>query len=254
MRPFRILLAHEFRMLLVSPATYIAATLFLLVMGFVFAGILESFAGAAAQEGSPAAAFFQLFWLPVFFMVPLLTMKCLAEERRHGTLETLLTTPVTTPQVVLAKFFAAYGLYLALWAATGGFFYTLARFAGAGAPLDLGPLVGGYLFIAVSGSFFVAIGVLASSLTRNQAVAGILAFVLLLLLVIGTRFAGTLELMKLESMASFRTAIDHMQIFTHLEDFTRGVMDTRQVLYYLSGSTLALILAILGVEAKQLHS
>lgn len=253
MRPFRILLAHELRMLLVSPATYIAATLFLLVMGFVFAGILESFT-SAAQEGSPAAVFFQLFWLPVFFMVPLLTMKCLAEERRLGTLETLLTTPVTTPQVVLAKFFAAYGLYLSLWAATGGFFYILARFAGTTSPLDLGPLVGGYLFIVVSGTFFVSIGVLASSLTRNQAVAGILAFVLLLLLVIGTRFAGTLELLKLDSMATFRSAIDYMQTFTHLEDFTRGVVDTRQVLYYLSGATLALILAILGVEAKQLHS
>ncbi|MBC8012352.1 MAG: ABC transporter permease subunit [Burkholderiales bacterium] len=253
MRPFRILLAHELRMLLVSPATYIAATLFLLVMGFIFAGILESFT-SAAQEGSPAAVFFQLFWLPVFFMVPLLTMKCLAEERRLGTLETLLTTPVTTPQVVLAKFFAAYGLYLALWAATAGFFYILTRFGGTNAPLDLGPLVGGYLFIAVSGTFFVAIGVLASSLTRNQAVAGILAFVILLILVIGTRFAGTLELLKLDSMASFRSAIDYMQTFTHLEDFTRGVVDTRQVLYYLSGAILALILAILGVEAKQLHS
>lgn len=240
-------------MLLVSPATYIAATLFLLVMGFVFTGILESFT-AAAQEGSPATVFFQLFWLPVFFMVPLLTMKCLAEERRLGTLETLLTTPVTTPQVVLAKFFASYALYLALWAGTGGFFYILARFAGQSSPLDYGPLIGGYLFIAVSGTFFVAIGVLASSLTRNQAVAGILAFVLLLALVIGLRFASTLELLKLDTMATARAAIDYAQTFTHLEDFTRGVIDTRQVLYYLSGSALALILSILGVEAKQLAS
>lgn len=253
MRPFRILLAHELRMLFVGPATYIAATLFLLVMGFIFAGILETFA-SAPQEGSPAVVFFQLFWLPVFFMVPLLTMKCLAEERRLGTLETLLTTPVTTVQVVLAKFFAAYALYLGLWAATSGFFYILTRFAGPASPLDLGPLVGGYLFIAVSGAFFVAVGVLASSVTRNQAVAGILAFVLLLGLVIGTRFASTLEVLKLDSFATARAAIDYMQTFTHLEDFTRGVVDTRQILYYLSGATLCLILGILGVEAKQIHS
>lgn len=253
MRLFRILLAHEIRMLLVAPATYVAASLFLLVMGFIFAGILETFA-AAPQEGSPSALFFQLFWLPVFFMVPLLTMKCLAEERRHGTLETLLTTPVTTAEVVLAKFFAAYGLYLGLWAATGGFFYILTHFAGQSQPLDLRPLIGGYLFIAVSGTFFVAIGVLASSLTRNQAVAGILAFVMLLLLVVGMRFASTLELLKLDHMATTRSAIEYMQTFTHLEDFTRGIIDTRQVLYYLSGATLALILGILGVEAKQLHS
>jgi ABC-2 type transport system permease protein len=253
MRLFRILLAHELRMLLVNPATYIAATLFLLVMGFVFAGILETFT-AAPQEAAPAAVFFQLFWLPVLFMVPLLTMKSIAEERRLGTLETLLTTPVTTPQVVLAKFAASYALYLSLWAATGGFFTILVRFAGQSQPIDLGPLLGGYLFVAVSGTLFVALGIFASSVTRNQAVAGILAFVLLLTLIIGTRFAGTLELLKLEAFAGVRTAVDYIQIFTHLEDFTRGVVDTRQVLYYLSGSTLALILAILGVEARQLHS
>ncbi|TAG32441.1 MAG: hypothetical protein EAZ36_02310 [Verrucomicrobia bacterium] len=253
MRLFRILLAHEIRVLLVAPATYVAASLFLLVMGFIFAGILETFA-AAPQEGSPAAVFFQLFWLPVFFMVPLLTMKCIAEERRHGTLETLLTTPVSTAEVVLAKFCAAYGLYLALWAATGGFFYILGHFSGDSQPLDLRPLIGGYLFIAVSGTFFVAVGVLASSLTRNQAVAGILAFVLLLALVVGIRFASTLELLKLDHMATARDAIDYMQTFTHLEDFTRGIIDTRQVLYYLSGATLALLLGILGVEAKKLHS
>jgi ABC-2 type transport system permease protein len=253
MRSFRILLAHELRMLLVSPATYIAATLFLLVMGFIFAGILETFA-AAPQQGSPAAVFFQLFWLPVFFMVPLLTMKSLAEERRLGTLETLLTTPVTTAQVVLAKFFAAYALYLALWGATGGFFYILHSFSGPAHALEKGPLIGGYLFIAVSGLLFISVGILASALTRNQAVAGIFAFVLLLMLVVGTRFAGTLEVLKLDHLAALRAAVDYFQVFTHLEDFTRGVIDTRQVLYYVSGTVLALILGILGVEAKLLHS
>jgi len=253
MRSFRILLGHEIRMLLVSPATYIAATLFLVVMGFIFAGILESFA-SSAQEGSPASTFFQLFWIPVFFMVPLLTMKSLAEERRLGTLETLLTTPVTTTQVVFAKFFAAYALYLSLWAATGGFFIILRQFSAEASRLDSGPLLGGYLFITLSGSLFVAIGIFASSLTRNQAVAGILAFVLLLLLVIGTRYTSTLELLKLDSMLTLRSAVEYMQVFTHLEDFTRGVVDTRQILYYLSGSTLALLFSIFGVEAKLLHS
>jgi ABC-2 type transport system permease protein len=181
-------------------------------------------------------------------------MKSLAEERRLGTLETLLTTPVTTPQVVLAKFFAAYGLYLGLWAATGGFFFILRKFAGTPQSFDLGPLIGGYVFVAVSGTLFISVGILASALTRNQAVAGILAFVLLLALVIGTRFAATLEVLKLEHLASVRAGVDYLQVFTHLEDFTRGVVDTRQVLYYLSGTALSLILGILGVEAKLLHS
>lgn len=253
MRPLRLLLAHELRMLLVTPATYVAATLFLLVMGFVFAGVLESYA-AAAQEGSPAGVFFQLFWLPVFFMVPLLTMRAIAEERRLGTLETLLTAPVRPSQVVLAKFFAAYGLYLALWAATAGFFLILHRFAGPTHRLDWGPLAGGYLFVAVSGTLFVALGILASALTRNQAVAGILAFVLLLALIVGTRFAGTLEVLKLEGYERLRALVDYVQIFTHLEDFARGVVDTRQVVFYFTSAALALALAVLGLEAKFLRS
>src|ERR1044071_3475925 len=169
MKHFFTLLSHEIRMLLVSPATYVAATLFLAFMELIFTKILELYS-AAPQEHSPAHLYFQYFWLPACVMVPLLTMKCLAEERRLGTIETLLTTPVTTTEVVLAKFGAAYFLYMALWGSTIGFFYILTKFSGDSRFLDSGPLVGGYLFIAISGLFFVAIGVFASSVTRNQSV------------------------------------------------------------------------------------
>lgn len=252
MRHLPTLLAHELRMLLFNPGTYIAAVLFLLLMGFIFAGILESYA-AAAQETPPAAVFFELFWIPVFFMVPLLTMKSISEERRLGTLETLLTSPVSTTEVVLGKYGAAYALYLGLWGSTAGFFYILQRFTAEARLLDPGPLIGGYVFIAVSGLLFVAIGLLASSLSRNQAVAGLLGFVMLFALIIGTRFVGTLPLIKMELLAPARAALEYGQVFTHLEDFTRGIIDTRQLIFYLSGTTLTLILSILGLEAKQLH-
>src|SRR5882762_9519173 len=154
MRHFPTILSHEIRMLLVTPSTYIAAVIFLGMMGFVFTGILESYS-KAAQEISPAHVFFQLFFWPVFFIVPLLTMKCLAEERRLGTIETLLTTPVSTTEVVLGKYGAAYFLYLALWGSTVVFFYILKKFSGDVRLLDSGPLVGGYLFIAISGLLFI---------------------------------------------------------------------------------------------------
>ena len=253
MKHFTTILSHEIRMLLVSASTYIAAVLFLGVMGFIFAGVLENYS-KAAQETSPSTVFFQLFWLPVFFMVPLLTMKCISEERRMGTLETLLTAPVTTTEVVLGKYFAAYFLYLLLWASTGGFFYILYRFAGDMRFLDFGPLMGGYLFIAISGLFFVALGVFASSLSRNQAVAGILSFTLLFTLIIGLNYVGTLEMINLDSMKPVRAVVDYARTFRHLDDFSHGVVDTRQVLFYLSGTVLALIFSILGVEAKLLHS
>lgn len=253
MKHFTTILNHEIRMLLVSASTYIAAVLFLALMGFIFSGVLENYS-ASSQETSPAAVYFQLFWLPAWFMVPLLTMKCLAEERRLGTLETLLTAPVSTTEVVLGKYFAAYLLYVLLWASTGGFFYILHHYAADSRFIDLGPLLGGYLFVAVTGLLYVALGVFASSLTRNQAVAGIFAFVLVFMITIGLRFLGTMEILNLESMAAIRAAVDYSNPFQHLEDFTRGVVDTRQLLFYVSGTVLALIFSILGVEAKLIHS
>ena len=253
MKHFLTILSHEIRMLLVNPSTYIAAVLFLAIMGFVFTGILDTYS-QAPQEASPAIEFFHYFWLPVLFMVPLLTMKCLAEERRLGTIETLFTTPVTTTEVVLGKYGAAYSLYLGLWAATGGFFYILKRFAGGAHLLDTGPLIGGYLFIAVSGLLFVALGVLASALARNQAVAGILAFTLLFGLIFGGSYLVAAPWLQLAALHPMQAAVNYGHVLGHYEDFTRGVVDLRQLLFYLSGTVLALIFSILSVEAKLLHS
>ena len=253
MKHFFTLLSHEIRMLLVSPSTYIAAMLFLFFMGFIFTGILENYS-RAPQELSPAVEFFRTFWFPVLFMVPLLTMKTLAEERRLGTIETLLTTPVTTAEVVLSKYGAAYFLYVVIWAATGGFFYILYKFVGDTHFIDPGPLTGGYVFIAVSGLFFVALGVFASSLSRNQAVAGILAVVFLLAVIGGTNYLATSSWLDRDMLRPVKETMDYMRILSHRDDFTRGVVDTRQLLFYLSGTVLALIFSIVGVEAKLLHS
>ncbi len=253
MRHFFTLLSHEIRMLLVNPSTYIAAVLFFGIMGFVFTGILESYS-KAPQDASPAHVFFQLYPLPVLFMVPLLTMKCLAEERRLGTIETLLTTPVTTTEVVLGKYGAAYLMYIALWASTGGLFLLLRKYANDAHIIDPGPLAGGYIFVAVSGLLFIAIGVLASSFSRNQAVAGILSFTILFGLIFGLNFLAQASWLNRDVWRPLKEAVEYAQISAHYEDFTRGVIDTRQLLFYLSGTVLALIFSILGVEAKLLHS
>jgi ABC-2 type transport system permease protein len=252
MRHYFTLLGHEVRMLLFNPGTYVAAVLFLAIMGFVFTGILENYS-RSAQETAPAVVFFQTFWLPVLFMVPLLTMKCISEERRLGTLETLLTTPVTTAEVVLAKFSAAYLLYIGLWASTGGFFRVLSAFADDPRLLDPAVLAGGYAFVAVSGLFFVAVGVFASSLSRNQAVSGIAAFTFLFALIVGTRFVSSLEVFNLEILRPAREVLDHLQVFRHLDDFSRGIIDTRQLLFYVSGAAVSLILSVLAIEAKLLQ-
>ncbi len=253
MKHFPTLLSHELRMLLVSPATYVAATLFLGFMGLIFTKILEIYS-SAPQESSPAIVYFQMFWLPVCVMVPLLTMKCLAEERRLGTIETLLTTPVTTTEVVLAKFGAAYVLYTTLWGSTFGFFYVLKKFSGDARFLDSGPLLGGFLFIAVSGLLFVAIGVLASSVTRNQSVAGILGCVALASLIIGGNALSDSAWLEQGRLAPGKAMIAYYHVFGHRDYFVRGVIDTRHLLFYASGTALSLIFSILSVEAKLLHA
>ncbi|MFA5263658.1 MAG: ABC transporter permease [Opitutaceae bacterium] len=252
MRHILTILGHEVRMLLVSPSTYIAGVLFLSVMGFVFASILDNFS-KSPQETSPAYVFFNCFFVAIV-IVPLLTMKCLAEERRLGTIETLLTSPVNTTEVVLGKYGAAYLLYLSLWASTAGFFYILYRFAGDTRLLDAGPIIGGYCFIAVSGLLFVAIGVFASSLSRNQAVAGLTGFFFLAALIVGFHYLGEAPFFQNEALHPLHAAVDSMQVFDHFADFSRGIVDTRQILFYLSGTALTLIFSILSVEAKLLHS
>lgn len=253
MRHYLTILSHEIRALLYNPSTYIAAVLFLLVMGFVFTGILDLYS-KTPQETPPAVVFFQLFWLPVFFMVPLLTMKCFAEERRLGTLETLLTTPVSTAEVVIGKFSAAYLFYMLLWGSTLGFHYILELYARDTRYLDSGPLIGGYLFIAVSGLLFIAIGVLSSAVTRSQAVAGILSFTLLLGLIGGLSYVSELSALNQDVLLPLKSAVDTLRIPGHVDDFTHGIVDTRQVFFYLTGAILALIFSILGVEAKILNS
>ena len=253
MKHFFTILSHEVRMLLVSPSTYIAAVAFLSLMGFFFTGILEDYS-KTPQDMSPASVFFLYYWFPVIFMVPLLTMKCLAEERRLGTIETLLTTPVTTTEVVLGKYAAAYLLYLVFWASTSGFFYILSHFAGEANLIDPGPILGGYLFITVSGFFFIAIGVFASSLSKNQAVAGMLCVVMLAAFIFGGLYLAHAPWLEREALSPLKEAVMYADIFQHYEDFTRGIIDTREVLFYVSGTVISLIFSILSIEAKLLHS
>jgi ABC-2 type transport system permease protein len=249
MRYFFTLLRHELRNLCLAPATYIAAFLFLLLMGFIFQHVVETF-NQGPEETIPLVVFVQAFWIPVFFMVPLLTMKSFAEEKRQGTLETLLTTPVSSGEVVLAKFSASYLLYLFLWLITIGFNLILYHLVGDARLLETGPMIGGYLFILLSGLLFIAVGIFSSSLTRNQLVAGILCFSLLFALIVGSRYLAELGTMGLQYLPVSRTWVDYLQVFQHVEDFSRGILDTRPIFFYLSTCALFLVLSIRTIESK----
>src|SRR5690606_6062715 len=179
MRKLPILLRHEMRSLLISPAAYIAAVLALLLMGLFFLMTLFAISNST-QNQQPATLFFSTFWVPALLIVPMLTMKSLAEERRLGTLETLMTTPVNASEVVFSKFLAAYLFYLAVWGIASAYPWIASLIIDqpdiTKRLLDPGSLIGGYSFIALTGSLFVAVGIFSSSLTRSQLVAGMLSF------------------------------------------------------------------------------
>ncbi len=253
MKHFFTLLHHEIRVLIITPSTYIALVLFLGVMGFFFQELLAAYA-AEPSDTPPAVGFFRLFFVPVFFLTPLLTMRSLAEERRMGTIETLMTTSVTSMEVVLAKFCAAYFYYLVMWLSTLSFHYVLYRFAANPQVIDPGPLLGGYLFVALSGLMFIATGIFSSAVTRSQLVAGLLAFSLTIMLTLGLKKLADLALFTTEPGDVYNAIVDHVQIFQHADDFVAGVFDSRAPVFYVSTAGLLLFLSVLALDARSARS
>ncbi len=253
MRHFLILLKHELRMLLISPSTYVAAVLFFCLMGFLYWAILRSIVNAPS-ETLPSVQFFSVFWIPVFFVVPLLTMRSIAGERSLGTLDTLMTTPTSRVAVVLSKFTGAYLFYMLLWGITLGFPLITQQLypnaAADGALLETASLYGSYLFLAVSGLLFIAIGIFASSVTRSQLVAGMLSFTTLFLVIVGGQQLGNLAANAGEISGWLDGTIHYLQIFQHLDDFSRGIVDTRPFFYYTSTAAHLLGFSTLVIEAK----
>jgi ABC-2 type transport system permease protein len=182
------------------------------------------------------------FWLFLLFVVPVITMRLIAEERRSGTIEVLLTSPVTEAQVVVGKFLAAMIFYVALWLPTVLYVVILDR----SSEIDLGPVAAGYLGVLLLGFMFLAVGTLASTLSTNQLIAAIIAFAAMVLL-----FSIGLVEQLMTSSSVLRDALAHMNLWTQMDDFAKGIVDTRHVVYQLSMGVLFLFLAAKSLEVKK---
>src|SRR5262249_11898928 len=152
-----------------TPLAWILITTFLVVQGVHFSEIVHHYANQAdlSVDAGPVAAFFGgtiLFYLPPFFICPLLTMRLFAEERRSGTIETLLTAPVGAPRVVLAKYAASFVVYVAMWTPTLLYMVLISR---AG-DVDWRVVATSYLAVLAIGAGYLAIGTLTSALTKSQ--------------------------------------------------------------------------------------
>lgn len=237
----------------IAPATYIAATVFLLLMIFIYILTLID-ASKIIQTIPLSEMFYQGFSIPVLFIVPLLTMKSIADERRLGTLESLMTTPAGTFEVVLSKFLGAYTFYLILWGIT----LTFPLFVQSAIPtnemmvyvLDERSMLGSFLFIAISGTLYVSIGIFTSCLTRSQLVAGMLSFLILFFVLLTSFLVIKLPIFDLNLLNMIEEPLDYIRAFKHLEDFSRGILDTRPFFLYLSTTLMFLGITTLVVEAK----
>jgi ABC-2 type transport system permease protein len=227
-----------------SPLAYIVMAAFLLLQGALFALIIGYLSQPGQSSMSILQAFFGgtiFFW---FFLVvaPLITMRLIAEERRSGTIEVLLTSPVTEAQVIIGKFVAALGFYLALWAPT--LLYVL--MVKSQAAIDWGAVAASYLGVALFGALFVSFGLFASTLTRNQIIAAVIAFTGLIVL-----FGLPLLRGLMTSSSAFAAVIDHADLWQHMADFSKGIVDTRHVVYEASLTVLFLFMSTKSLELSK---
>lgn len=236
-----------------SPVAYVVFTIFLLIVGYFFYSIFAFFSMASMQAAmNPAFArdlnvtdgvmrpLFSNISVILLLLMPIITMRLFAEERKSGTIELLLTYPVRDGAVLIAKYLAAFALYGAMLALTLLYPAIVLYFA----RLEWGPILTGYLGLVLMGGAFLAVGLLCSSLTENQIVAAISTFgVLLIFWVINwsADFAG----------GAAGRILSHLSIVEHLESFTKGVIDTRDVVYYVNFVILALFLTLRSLEARR---
>jgi ABC-2 type transport system permease protein len=232
-----------------SPISYLVLTLFLVVEGYSFWLFIELLNGRETPHGAVLQYFFGgtfLYWLFVMFLVAVITMRLVAEERRQGTLEPLLTAPVDEWEVVVGKYLGALVFWAALWAPTVLYVFVLRAYAPAGAAPDPGPIVSGYLGTLLVGASSLALGLLFSTLTRNQILAAVLSFVSLSMLLL----VGALGDALVRS-GPWAPALDYINLFRQMDDFGRGIVDSRHIIYHLSIVAVALFAATRALELKR---
>jgi ABC-2 type transport system permease protein len=239
------LLRRELNAYFASVLGYVALMFFLLVMGVTF-GVVVRYLNTGPTQLTAMKILFSMFWLPSLVVVPMITMRLLAEEKRAGTLEMLMTAPVTDFEVVLAKYLGAVVLYAMMWALTGFYVLIVRHFSGSEAMLDLGPIFSGYLGVIVIGQFFIAIGLLASSMTKSQVAAALMSFAVVFMMLIVLNW-----LTFLFPTGPLGKVFHAVSAFDQMEDFERGIVDMRPVVLYLSGTVLVLFITTRVVESRK---
>lgn len=250
MRNVFTIAGKEMRGYFVSPMGWVVMGLFALLFGYFFLAHLDYFVRQSMQSsmgGAPVNVNQGMIRgalsnasVIILFLLPMITMRTYAEEKRSGTIELLLTAPVTDVQIVLGKFLGALGFYAALLGVT---LLDIAIVFIFGNP-EWKPVFTGYLGLLLMGSCFLSIGLFVSSTTKNQVVAGAATFVVALLLWIISWMASS-------AGPTMAAVLSYLSITEHFDDFSKGVIDTKHVIYYLSVIGFGLFLTVKSVDTER---
>jgi ABC-2 type transport system permease protein len=233
---------RELRAYFFSPLAYVVMFFFLMVTGVVFVNLIGSLVDPRVMAPDPALSyFFRSSWLLLILLAPVLTMRLISEELRSGSIEILMTAPITEGQVVAGKYLAALTFYASLWLPTLVYAVLIARQS----EVEWGPVAAGYLGVLGIGALLLAVGTFASSMTRSQLVAAMVSVALVFLLFL----LGIFE----EQISSERVkqALGYVNLFSHIDEFSRGIVDTRRLAYYGTGVLFFLFLATRALEDKK---
>jgi len=230
-----VILKKELKSIFYSPIAWIVMALVMLLNGFSFTAALEILRKADVDETLIGYTFSSTsFWLTYFFIFPVITMRLFSEEKKIGTIETLLTAPVQTIHVLLAKYMAALIFYFIIWLPSAVNFL-LFRISSTENVNAVGSFLGAYTIILLVGFFNISIGCLASALTRNQLVAAMACFTFCML-----HFLIGFVLQDLPVPESWQGSLFYFSTVKHVQIFISGLIDSRQFIYYLSFTILIL--------------
>lgn len=236
-----------------SPIAYIVITIFLLISGYLFYSGFAFFSLISLRSmGNPAILgklninegvikpLYGNMSIILLLMMPLLTMKLFSEEKKSGTIELLLTYPIKDLEAILGKFFACLSLLFSMLLSTALYPLLLILFAKP----EIGPILSIYLGLFLMGTAFISLGILASSLTENQIIAATITFgTLFFLFLIGwaSSFVGSL----------FGKILEHLSIMNHFTNFSKGIIDTKDIIFYINFTIFSLFLTSRSLESKK---
>lgn len=247
MRALWTIAKREIHSFFVSATAYVVLTMWLIVQGMSLSVFIYYFAMNPISQGgvsqTPLTLFFggsSIFYIGLLVAVPLLTMRLIADEKKTGSLEMLMTAPVTEWQIVLGKYVAGMVFWIVIWLPTLLYVWILSRYG----DIDLGVVASSYLGVLGLGAYYMAIGLFASTIAPSQIVAAVLTFlaVMVLFLISVVGFVVTPEATDI---------VSYLSVWTHMETFAKGIVDTRYLVFEGTTAAAAIFASVRVLQSRR---